>query len=153
MIIKTSLFGVLRISAPLFLLRGSASSPSDPLNSSIADGSGGHKIKGEDIDFDPGYRVYYARAGKTLCQLLCVGNKSSQAADIKNAHAIWKELNPPARKPGKKSDYGSQKLTPKDQGPQRFSGLPALSPGGNPSFETVMKVVAAFGMRLRPQAA
>jgi putative addiction module killer protein len=54
------------------------------------------------INFGPGYRVYYARAGKTLYLLLCGGDKGSQDADIRNAHAIWKELNPPAEKPAKK---------------------------------------------------
>lgn len=53
------------------------------------------------IDFGPGYRVYYARAGKTLYMLLCGGDKGSQDADIKNAHTMWKELNPPAKKPAK----------------------------------------------------
>jgi putative addiction module killer protein len=53
------------------------------------------------IDFGPGYRVYYARAGKTLYLLLCGGDKSSQDADIKNAHAMWKELNLPAARPAK----------------------------------------------------
>jgi putative addiction module killer protein len=41
------------------------------------------------IDFGPGFRVYYARAGKTLYLLLCGGDKGSQDADIKNAHAMW----------------------------------------------------------------
>ena len=54
------------------------------------------------IDFGPGYRVYYARTGKTICLLLCGGDKGSQDADIKNAHAIWRELNPPAKKPAGK---------------------------------------------------
>jgi putative addiction module killer protein len=54
------------------------------------------------IDFRSGYRVYYARAGKTLYLLLCGGDKGSQDADIKNAHAIWRESNPPARNPAKK---------------------------------------------------
>ena len=54
------------------------------------------------IDFGPGYRVYYARAGKTLYLLPCGGDKGSQGADIKNAHAMWRELNPPAKKPAKK---------------------------------------------------
>ena len=53
------------------------------------------------IDFGPGYRVYYARAGKTLYILLCGGDKGSQDADIKNAHTMWKELNPPAKKSAK----------------------------------------------------
>jgi hypothetical protein len=34
--------------------------------------------------------------------LLCGGDKGSQDADIKNAHAMWRELNPPAKKPAKK---------------------------------------------------
>jgi putative addiction module killer protein len=46
--------------------------------------------------------VYYGRAGKTLYLLLCGGDKGSQDADIKNARAMWKELNPPAEKPAKK---------------------------------------------------
>ena len=54
------------------------------------------------IDFGPGYRVYYARAGRTLYLLLCGGDKGSQDADIKNAHAMRKKLNPPAKRPGKK---------------------------------------------------
>jgi putative addiction module killer protein len=54
------------------------------------------------IDFGPGYRVYYARAGKALYLLLCGGDKGSQDGDIKNAHAMWKELNPPAKEPAKK---------------------------------------------------
>jgi putative addiction module killer protein len=52
------------------------------------------------IDFGPGYRAYYARAGKTLYLLLCGGDKGSQDADINNAHAMWKEPNPPAKKTG-----------------------------------------------------
>jgi len=31
---------------------------------------------------------------------LCGGDKGSQDADIKNAHAMWKELNLPAKKAG-----------------------------------------------------
>ena len=45
---------------------------------------------------------YYARTGKTLYLLLCGGDKGSQNADIKNAHAIWGDLNPPVKKPAKK---------------------------------------------------
>ena len=53
------------------------------------------------IDIGAGYRVYYARTGKTVYMLLCGGDKGSQDADIKNARAMWKELNPPAKKPAK----------------------------------------------------
>ena len=62
-------------------------------------GSGVFEYK---LDFGPGYRVYYARAGKTLYMLLCGGDKGSQDADIKNARTMWKELNPPAKKSAKK---------------------------------------------------
>lgn len=54
------------------------------------------------IDFGPGYRVYCARADKTLYLLLCGGDKGSQGADIRNAHAMWRGLNPAANKPAKK---------------------------------------------------
>ena len=67
----------------------------------LKDSKGRTKIQAR-IDFGPGYRVYYARAGKKLYLLLCGGDKGSQDADIKNAHAMWKELNPPAKKRAKK---------------------------------------------------
>ena len=46
------------------------------------------------IDYGPGYRVYYIRSGRASMVLLCGGEKGTQAADIKLAHAIaadWKE--------------------------------------------------------------
>jgi probable addiction module antidote protein len=41
----------------------------------------------------------------------------------------------------------------KDTGITRAGLYKALSPDGNPSFETVTKIVGAFGMRLSAQAA
>jgi probable addiction module antidote protein len=41
----------------------------------------------------------------------------------------------------------------KDTGITRAGLYKALSPSGNPSFETVTKIVGAFGMRLTAQAA
>ena len=38
------------------------------------------------IDFGPGYRIYYLRDGLTVVILLCGGDKSSQQADIRQAH-------------------------------------------------------------------
>lgn len=38
------------------------------------------------IDFGAGYRVYYIRDGRTVVVLLCGGDKSSQQADIRQAH-------------------------------------------------------------------
>mgnify|MGYP000073563487 FL=1 len=43
------------------------------------------------IDVGPGYRVYYAQAGKTVVLLLCGGSKRSQDADIAQACAYWKD--------------------------------------------------------------
>lgn len=39
-----------------------------------------------------GYRVYYVSKGDVLIILLCGGNKSSQANDIKTAKTLAKEL-------------------------------------------------------------
>lgn len=44
------------------------------------------------IDVGQGYRVYYAREGRTVYLLLCGGNKSTQNADIKRARAMWKAI-------------------------------------------------------------
>jgi len=43
------------------------------------------------VDWGPGYRVYYAQAGKRLLLLLCGGDKRRQAADIKRAMNYWKD--------------------------------------------------------------
>ena len=45
-------------------------------------GGGVHELR---IDTGAGYRVYYANRGKLILLLLCGGDKSSQAADIKRA--------------------------------------------------------------------
>ena len=39
------------------------------------------------MDYGPGYRLYFAKEGKTLVLLLCGGDKSSQVKDIKQAQA------------------------------------------------------------------
>jgi putative addiction module killer protein len=43
------------------------------------------------IDWGPGYRVYYAMAGKTCVLLLCGGDKRKQAADVKRAVEYWND--------------------------------------------------------------
>jgi len=44
------------------------------------------------IDYDPGYRVYYATRGAALVILLCGGDKRTQDADIGKARSMAKEL-------------------------------------------------------------
>src|ERR1700722_8377183 len=43
------------------------------------------------VDWGPGYRVYYAPAGRKLVVLLCGGDKRKQSADIKRAVEYWKD--------------------------------------------------------------
>ncbi|MES2363978.1 MAG: type II toxin-antitoxin system RelE/ParE family toxin [Pseudomonadota bacterium] len=43
------------------------------------------------IDWDPGYRVYYAQAGKHLILLLAGGDKRKQQTDIAAAIANWND--------------------------------------------------------------
>lgn len=43
------------------------------------------------VDWGPGYRVYYAMAGRTRVLLLCGGDKRKQAADIKRAVEYWND--------------------------------------------------------------
>lgn len=46
------------------------------------------------IHHGPGYRVYFMQQGATIVVLLCGGNKSSQANDIKTAQRLageWSE--------------------------------------------------------------
>lgn len=45
------------------------------------------------IDYGPGYRVYYARAGEKLLLLLAGGDKRKQQADIDTAIGYWKSWN------------------------------------------------------------
>lgn len=45
------------------------------------------------IDHGPGYRVYYVQRGDVLVILLCGGDKSTQARDIKSAHGMLPYLD------------------------------------------------------------
>lgn len=45
------------------------------------------------LDFGPGYRVYYAREGRTIILLLGGGSKRRQDADIAAAVARWKRYS------------------------------------------------------------
>lgn len=44
------------------------------------------------VHFGLGYRVYYAREGRVVYLLLSGGDKSTQKQDIKNAVAMWKQI-------------------------------------------------------------
>jgi len=44
------------------------------------------------IHYGPGYRVYFRKQGKTIIVLLCGGDKSSQAKDIKLAKRLLNAL-------------------------------------------------------------
>jgi putative addiction module killer protein len=43
------------------------------------------------IDHGPGYRIYYRKRGSTIIILLCGGDKSTQAKDIKTAKRLAAE--------------------------------------------------------------
>lgn len=45
------------------------------------------------IDHGPGYRVYFVQRGEVLVVLLCGGDKSTQAADIRAAHGLLDSLD------------------------------------------------------------
>ena len=44
------------------------------------------------VDWGPGYRVYYARAGQAILLLLCGGDKRKQQADINRAKDYWNDF-------------------------------------------------------------
>ena len=46
------------------------------------------------VHHGPGYRIYFTQRGQTLVVLLCGGEKSSQADDIRLAHQMAKEIQP-----------------------------------------------------------
>ncbi len=43
------------------------------------------------IDEGPGYRVYYAKSGRTCVLLLCGGDKRKQVSDIDRAVEYWQD--------------------------------------------------------------
>ena len=45
------------------------------------------------IHYGPGYRLYFARRGKTVFLLLCGGDKRTQERDIRAAQRLAKEID------------------------------------------------------------
>jgi len=52
-------------------------------------GAGVSELK---ISYGPGYRVYFRQKGARIVILLCGGDKSTQAADIRQAKALAAQL-------------------------------------------------------------
>lgn len=52
----------------------------------------GGRVSEARIDYGPGYRIYFTRRGRQLVLLLCGGDKSSQARDIKRAMEMAETL-------------------------------------------------------------
>lgn len=59
------------------------------------------------INYGPGYRVYYVQRGEVVVILLCGGDKSTQAADIKRAKEIASEIEDKDEDTGEDEDNGS----------------------------------------------
>ena len=59
-------------------------------NLSNAKGVGGGVFENR-IDFGPGYRIYFGRAGDALIVLLGGGTKARQQCDIEAARDLWYE--------------------------------------------------------------
>lgn len=56
------------------------------LGSCASVGKGVSELK---VDSGPGYRVYFGQVGQEIVILLCAGDKSTQAKDIRRAHDYW----------------------------------------------------------------
>ena len=64
---------------------------------------GDHRGVGQGVwearcDFGPGYRIYFAKPGKTIVLLLVGGDKTSQRADIRRAQAYWTDYREATRR-------------------------------------------------------
>lgn len=53
------------------------------------------------IDWGPGYRIYYARAGEQIILVLLGGDKRKQQADIDRAKEYWRDYQQRTKAEGK----------------------------------------------------
>ena len=53
----------------------------------------GGDVRAMVIDYGPGYRLYFTIRLNKIIFLLCGGDKSTQKADIKQAHKLTKEIH------------------------------------------------------------
>lgn len=84
-------FGKLRdIRAQAYIVRRIERAQAGNLGDLKALGDGVSEMR---IHSGAGYRLYLARSGEQLVILLCGGDKSSQAADIRTAKAMARELD------------------------------------------------------------
>ena len=51
------------------------------------------------VNYGPGYRVYYAMAGRTCVLLLCGGDKRKQSSDLERAVGYWNDYKRRISKP------------------------------------------------------
>lgn len=99
------------------------------------------------VDYEPGYRIYFIQRRNQMLLLLTGGNKTTQAKDILKA----KNINDPSLVAAALGDIARAKgmaQIAKKTGLGRESLYKALSPGGNPEFATILKVVKALGLQL-----
>ena len=52
----------------------------------------GGEVRAMCIDYGPGYRLYFTIRNRQVIFLLCGGDKSTQQADIRQAHKLAKEI-------------------------------------------------------------
>jgi len=119
------------------------------------------------IDVEPGYRVYYAQAGKTVVLLLCGGNIGHFHGVRILARLAAQQLEPGERAmKDREDDNQGELLIALRQMTKAFGGVPriaerthlnrtqlyrTLSANGNPEFSSLSAILKAMGLRLTVQ--
>lgn len=119
--------------------------------------------------FGPGYRIYYARSGSEIYLLLIGGDKMTKKyqdydtsefleteddiARYLNAVAEYNDPEMFQTALGKVAKARGMSSIAKEANVSRESLYRSLSAEGNPSFQTISKVLASMGLRLTIQPA